>query len=40
VHSANGLGNFNPRTEVNANYGRPISYQDPRQFRFGARITF
>ncbi len=31
---------FNPRTEVNPNYGRPLVYQDPRQFRFGAKVTF
>jgi TonB dependent receptor len=31
---------FNPKTEVNPNYGNPTSYQAPRQFRFGARVTF
>ncbi len=31
---------FNPATEVNPNYGKPAGYQDPRQFRFGAKVTF
>lgn len=31
---------FNPSTEVNPNYGKPTSYQAPRQFRFGAKVTF
>jgi hypothetical protein len=41
-HSGGGLTGtpFNPKTEVNPNYGNPTSYQAPRQFRFGARVTF
>ena len=31
---------FDPKTEVNPNYGKPLAYQDPRQFRFGAKVTF
>ena len=32
---------FTPRaTEKNPNYGKPIQFQSPRQFRFGARVTF
>jgi len=31
---------WNARAEVNPNYGRPLVYQDPRQFRFGAKVTF
>lgn len=31
---------FDPKTEVNPNYGKALAYQDPRQFRFGAKITF
>jgi hypothetical protein len=31
---------FNPKTEVNPNYGKPTAYQDPRQFRLGAKVTF
>ena len=31
---------FDPKTEVNPNYGKPTQYQDPRQFRFGAKVTF
>lgn len=31
---------FDPKTEVNPNYGKPVLYQDPRQFRFGAKVTF
>jgi outer membrane receptor protein involved in Fe transport len=31
---------FDPKTEVNPNYGKPVAYQDPRQFRFGAKVTF
>jgi outer membrane receptor protein involved in Fe transport len=31
---------FNPAKEVNPNYGNAIAYQDPRQFRLGAKITF
>lgn len=27
-------------SEVNANYGKPTAYQAPRQFRFGAKVTF
>ena len=40
VHSAGSTGPFNAKAEVNPNYGRPIVYQDPRQFRFGAKVTF
>lgn len=31
---------FNAKTEVNPNYGRPQQYQDPRQWRLGAKVTF
>jgi hypothetical protein len=31
---------FDPAKEVNPNYGKPSVYQDPRQFRFGAKVTF
>jgi hypothetical protein len=31
---------FDPATEKNPNYGKPAAYQAPRQFRFGARVTF
>jgi hypothetical protein len=31
---------FNPKTEVNPNYGKPLAYQDPRQWRLGAKVTF
>jgi hypothetical protein len=31
---------FDPKKEVNPNYGKPTAYQDPRQFRFGAKVTF
>jgi outer membrane receptor protein involved in Fe transport len=31
---------FDPKNEVNPNYGKPTAYQDPRQFRFGAKVTF
>jgi outer membrane receptor protein involved in Fe transport len=31
---------FDPKTNVNPNYGKPTAYQDPRQFRFGAKVTF
>jgi outer membrane receptor protein involved in Fe transport len=27
-------------TERNPNFGNPTSYQDPRQFRFGAKVSF
>jgi outer membrane receptor protein involved in Fe transport len=27
-------------SERNANFGNPTSYQDPRQFRFGAKVSF
>ena len=30
---------FDPTT-MNPNYGKPIEYQPPRQFRFGLRMTF
>ena len=39
-HSVQTTIPFNPKTEVNPNYGNPTSYQAPRQFRFGARVTF
>jgi len=39
-HSQAAQGKFNPATEVNPNYGNPTAYQAPRQFRFGARVTF
>jgi hypothetical protein len=28
------------KSEVNPNYGKPTQYQDPRQWRFGAKLTF
>jgi hypothetical protein len=31
---------FDPKTEVNPNFGKPAQYQSPRTFRFGARVTF
>ncbi len=31
---------FNAKSEVNPNYGQPLTYQDPRQFRLGAKVTF
>jgi outer membrane receptor protein involved in Fe transport len=31
---------FNARTMLNPNYGQPTAYQDPRQWRFGAKVTF
>lgn len=31
---------FDASTEVNPNYGKPTYYQAPRQFRFGAKVTF
>lgn len=30
---------FNPG-DVNPNFGKPTRYQDPRQFRFGAKVSF
>jgi len=40
-HSAPGdTTPFDPTTEVNPNYGKPTAYQAPRQFRFGAKVTF
>jgi outer membrane receptor protein involved in Fe transport len=29
-----------PASERNTNFGNPTSYQDPRQFRFGAKVSF
>ncbi|MFO0761632.1 MAG: TonB-dependent receptor [Byssovorax sp.] len=31
---------FDVKKEKNPNFGNPTSYQDPRQFRFGAKVTF
>ena len=31
---------FNAKTEVNPNYGKALTYQDPRQFRLGGKVTF
>ncbi|MEZ4307537.1 MAG: TonB-dependent receptor [Polyangiaceae bacterium] len=31
---------FDVDTEQNPNFGKPIQFQSPRQFRFGARVTF
>jgi hypothetical protein len=31
---------FNAKLEVNPNYGKPLAYQDPRQWRLGAKVTF
>ena len=31
---------FDPAAERNLNFGNPTQYQDPRQFRFGAKVTF
>jgi len=31
---------FDPKTEKNPNFLNATSYQDPRQFRFGAKVTF
>jgi hypothetical protein len=31
---------FDPKTEKNNNFGNPTSYQSPRQFRFGMKVTF
>lgn len=31
---------FDAETEKNPNFGKPIQFQTPRQFRFGARVTF
>jgi len=31
---------FDPNTDKFANFSKPTSYQDPRQFRFGAKVTF
>jgi hypothetical protein len=31
---------FDPKTEINPNFRNPTSFQDPRQFRFGAKVTF
>jgi hypothetical protein len=31
---------FDPKTEINPNYGKPARYQSPRTFRFGAKVTF
>lgn len=39
-HSDDPTVPFDPKTEVNPNYGKATSYQDPRQFRFGAKVTF
>ncbi|APR77795.1 Trehalose synthase [Minicystis rosea] len=39
-HADPSQGDFDPAKEVNPNYGKPTLYQDPRQFRFGAKVTF
>lgn len=31
---------FDVETEKNPNFGKPVLFQSPRQFRFGARVTF
>ncbi|WP_437683689.1 TonB-dependent receptor [Sorangium sp. So ce131] len=31
---------FNAERDKNPNFGKPTQYQQPRQFRFGARVTF
>jgi phage gp45-like len=31
---------FDAEAEKNPNFGKPIQFQSPRQFRFGARVTF
>lgn len=31
---------FNPETDRNPNFGKPLRFQSPRTFRFGARVTF
>jgi Carboxypeptidase regulatory-like domain/TonB dependent receptor len=31
---------FDTKTDVNPNFLNPTEYQDPRQFRFGAKVTF
>jgi hypothetical protein len=31
---------FDPKTELFANFKNPTQFQDPRQFRFGAKVTF
>jgi hypothetical protein len=31
---------YNPKTMNNPNYGNPTAYQDPRQWRFGGKVTF
>ena len=31
---------FDVNTEKNPNFGKPIQFQSPRTFRFGARVTF
>ncbi|MDY7228098.1 TonB-dependent receptor [Hyalangium rubrum] len=33
-------GNPIPAEAVNKNFGKPLAYQSPRSFRFGARVTF
>jgi hypothetical protein len=39
VRPSDGGGRFT-KADVNPNYGKPLAYQDPRQFRIGARVTF
>jgi hypothetical protein len=31
---------FDPKTDLAPNFNNPTVYQDPRQFRFGAKVTF
>ncbi len=40
VKVSDGGAAFNAKTDVNPNYGKALSFQDPRQFRIGAKVTF
>jgi hypothetical protein len=39
VKPSDGGGKFT-KADVNPNYGKPLAYQDPRQFRIGGKVTF